>query len=404
MLIDRARFRFIDKPLITVILLLSGIGLLVVYSATLTIDHSLFYKQLTWVLIGIALMAGVVFLPRKLLYNFSYWIYVFSVILLIIPLIFNRHATARRWIDLYYFQLQPSEVAKLGLIMALAIIFSLKKEIISHVQELIIPFAITLVPFILVLVEPDLATAMVFPAMLILILFIKGIRLKLLLFILTPLISILTAFHWLSWIIFIVILLIFLLVYRQGFAYSFALFAINSFVGTVTPLLWRQLKPYQQQRIIAFLNPSADPRGAGWHILQSKIAIGSGGLLGKGFLQGTQHQRFFLPEQHTDFVFSVLGEEWGFVGIMIVLVLFTVLTLRIISIMRGTRSDWGIYLLAGITAYFVVQTFLNIGMCVTILPVAGIPLPFMSYGGSQTMLSFFLIGVALNIGYNRYEY
>jgi rod shape determining protein RodA len=403
-MIDRERFRFIDKPLMITALLLSGIGLIVIYSATRTIDHALFYRQLIWVLIGIAIMVGIIFLPRKLLYNFSYWIYVFSIILLIVPLIINRGAVAKRWIDLTIFQLQPSELAKLGLIMALAVIFSLKKDIISHPQELIIPFALTIVPFVLVLVEPDLATAMVFPVMLILVLFIKGIRIKLLLFILTPIISLLTAFHWLSWIIFIILLLAFLLIYRQGFVYSFGLFATNSFVGTVTPVLWRQLKPYQQQRIIAFLNPSADPRGAGWHILQSKIAIGSGGFFGKGFLQGTQHQRFFLPEQHTDFVFSVLGEEWGFIGIIVVLVLFALLTLRIISIMRTARSDWGIFLLAGITAYFVVQIFANIGMCVTILPVAGIPLPFMSYGGSQTLLSFVLIGIALNIGYNRYEY
>ncbi len=403
-MIDRERLRFIDKPLIIATLLLSGIGLLVIYSATLAIDHTLFYRQLVWVLIGIAIMVGIIFIPRRFLYNFSYWIYVFSVILLIIPLIINRGAVAKRWIDLYFFQLQPSELAKLGLIMALAIIFSLKKEIVSHTQELIIPFALTIVPFILVLVEPDLATAMVFPAILIFVLFIKGVRMKLLLFILTPMISLLTAFHWLSWIIFIIILLIFLLMYRQGFAYSFGLFATNSFVGTVTPILWRHLKPYQQQRIISFLNPSADPRGAGWHIIQSKIAIGSGGFFGKGFLQGTQHQRFFLPEQHTDFIFSVLGEEWGFIGIMIVLVLFALLILRIISIMRSARSDWGIFLLAGITGYFVIQIFLNIGMCVTILPVAGIPLPLLSYGGSQILLSFFLVGVALNIGYNRYEY
>lgn len=403
-MIDRERLRFIDKPLIIATLLLSGIGLLVIYSATLAIDHTLFYRQLVWVLIGIAIMVGIIFIPRRFLYNFSYWIYVFSVILLIIPLIINRGAVAKRWIDLYFFQLQPSELAKLGLIMALAIIFSLKKEIVSHTQELIIPFALTIVPFILVLVEPDLATAMVFPAILIFVLFIKGVRMKLLLFILTPMISLLTAFHWLSWIIFIIILLIFLLMYRQGFAYSFGLFATNSFVGTVTPILWRHLKPYQQQRIISFLNPSADPRGAGWHIIQSKIAIGSGGFFGKGFLQGTQHQRFFLPEQHTDFIFSVLGEEWGFIGIMIVLVLFALLILRIISIMRSARSDWGIFLLAGITGYFVIQIFLNIGMCVTILPVAGIPLPLLSYGGSQILLSFFLVGVALNIGYNRYKY
>jgi rod shape determining protein RodA len=403
-MIDKERLRFIDKPLITITLLLAGIGLLVLYSATLTINHALFYKQLAWVLIGAGLMMSLMFMPRKLLYNFSYWIYVFSVILLILPLILNRGVVAKRWIDFRVFQFQPSELAKLGLIMALAIILSLKKEIVSHAGELIIPFTLTIIPFGLVLVEPDLATAMVFPAVLIFVLFIKGIRIKLLLFILTPVISLLTAFHWLSWIIFIVILLIFLVIYKQGFAYSFGLFATNSFVGTATPVLWRQLKPYQQQRILAFLNPSADPRGAGWHILQSKIAIGSGGLFGKGFLQGTQHQRFFLPEQHTDFIFSVLGEEWGFIGVFVVLILFSLFILRIIAIMRTARSDWGIYLLAGIAGYFVIQIFLNIGMCVNILPVAGIPLPFMSYGGSQTLLSFVLVGIALNIGYNRYEY
>lgn len=403
-MIDKDQFRFIDKQLILFTLLISAIGLLVIYSATQTINHSLFYKQIIWVTMGMLFMFVIIFIPRKFLYTFSYWIYITSVILLILPLFLDHSSQAKRWIDFYFFQFQPSEFAKLGLILALVALFSSKKESISHPGELVLPFVITLIPFLLVLIEPDLGTASVYPAILIFILFVKGIRLKLILFILTPFLSFLTAFHWVSWFVFIIILIIFLSLYRQGFVYSFSLFAANSFVGTVTPIVWKHFKPYQQQRILSFINPGADPRGAGWHILQSKIAIGSGGIWGKGFLQGTQNKLFFLPEQYTDFIFSVLGEEWGFIGVFIVLSLFLLLIIRIIIIMRSTHSEWGTLLLSGIAGYFIFQIFLNIGMCINILPIAGIPLPLMSYGGSQTILSFILVGIALNIGYNRYEY
>ncbi len=403
-MIEKERLRFIDRPLIIFTLSISAIGLLMIYSATQTTNINLFYKQILWSIIGVFFMFGIIFISRKYLYTFSYWIYIISLILLTLPLFLEHSSQAKRWIDFYFFQFQPSEFAKLGLILALAVYFSTKKEIISHPGELALPFILTLVPFLLVLIEPDLGTAIIFPAILIFILSVKGVRSKLILFILTPVLSFFTAFHWLSWIIFIIILIIFLSLYRQSFVYSFSLFGANSIVGTATPIVWRHLKPYQQQRILSFLNPGADPRGSGWHILQSKIAIGSGGIWGKGFLQGTQHKLFFLPEQHTDFIFSVLGEEWGLIGALVVLTLFLLLIVRIITIMRSTRSEWGIFLLSGIAGYLIFQIFMNIGMCINILPVAGIPLPFMSYGGSQTILSFVLIGIVLNIGYNRYEY
>lgn len=350
------------------------------------------------------LMFGLIFIPRKFIYSVSFWLYILSVVLLILPLVTSHAFDSRRWINLHFFQFQPSEFSKLGLIMVLAVVFSMKNQIVSHIKELVIPLILMLIPFFLILIEPDLGTALVFPAIFIFILLVKGIKLKIFFFILTPILSLITAFHWISWICFIILLIIFLLLYKQGFAYSFSLFATNSVVGTITPVVWSHLKFYQRQRIISFFNPGADPRGAGWHILQSKIAIGSGGLFGKGFLQGTQNKLLFLPEQHTDFIFSVIGEEWGFVGAFIILTLFLLLLSRIVIIMRGTRSYWATLLLAGVGSYFAFQIFLNIGMCVNILPVAGIPLPLMSYGGSQTILSYVLIGLVLNTGYNRYEY
>lgn len=403
-MVEKDRARFLDKQLIIVTLVISLIGLMSVYSASLPVNHILFYKQILWTLIGLSMMFGIILLPRKFLYSFSYWVYIVSVILCILPLIFDHSMEAKRWIGFSFFRFQPSELAKLGLIMALAVLLSVRKGIISKPNELIIPFLITFIPFILVLVEPDLGTSLVFPALLFSMLLIKGVKLKLMLFIFIPVISFLTAFHWLSWFIFIVVLVIFLFIYKRGFVYSFGLFILCSFIGTATPVFWNYLKPYQKERIIAFINPAGDPTGAGWHMLQSKIAIGSGGLFGKGFLHGTQNKLFFLPEQHTDFIFSVLGEEWGFLGGIIILALFLLLIARLIIIMRSTRSEWGILLLAGIVGYFVFQIFLNIGMCINILPVAGIPLPLISYGGSQTILSFIIIGIALNIGYNRYEY
>jgi rod shape determining protein RodA len=175
-------------------------------------------------------------------------------------------------------------------------------------------------------------------------------------------------------------------------------------MGVVTPLAWKSLKDYQRDRILVFIHPDLDPRGAGWHVLQSKIAIGSGGLWGKGYLQGTQKKLAFLPEQHTDFIFSTLGEEFGLLGAVAVLGLYTIVITRGIKIAREARNPFGSLLAAGLVAVLAYHVFLNIGMTVGILPITGIPLPFLSYGGSALFCMLVAVGVLLNIGLRRYEY
>jgi len=228
------------------------------------------------------------------------------------------------------------------------------------------------------------------------------------------LLSLLSAFHWLSWSIFLLTFLtVLFLLYKRFFMTPYAhftlgqgllLLALNSGIGISTPLLWNSLKEYQQKRILTFLNPNLDPQGAGWHTLQSKIAIGSGGLLGVGYGEGTQKNLAFLPEQHTDFVYSVIGEELGFVGCTLLLLSYLLLIRRGFMIANSTKNLTKSLAAVGLVSIFLFQVTINIGMAIGLIPVAGLPLPFISYGGSSLVVSTFAIGLLLNIGRTRYEY
>jgi rod shape determining protein RodA len=204
--------------------------------------------------------------------------------------------------------------------------------------------------------------------------------------------------------IFIVLILVVAYMRRAFLVESISLVVANVGIGIFLPALWSHLKPYQQRRVTNFLDPDSDKLGAGWQVIQSKIAIGSGGFDGKGYLEGTQKALEYLPAKHTDFIFSVLGEELGFVGAMGVLVLFSILIIRALMIAQKTKSEFAATLCVGIAAYFAFQVFVNIGMTSGIAPVAGIPLPFVSYGGSSMLVSCFLVGLLLNCAVRWSEY
>jgi rod shape determining protein RodA len=386
---------------------LSLLGLLVIYSATggEGLGRGPFVKQLIWLGLG-AIVAGVVVVtPPKTFHAFAIVIYAVSVLLLLAVLFLPAAGGgARRWIHLGPVNFQPSEFAKFALVMVLARVMSDRRFRRERLQGLLLPVLLTAVPFALVLVEPDLGTSLVFGGILISMLFWSGVKGIYLVLLVTPLISVAAAFHWISWLVFFAILLVSIYAFRVRLSDAAYLLVVNPAVGIATPLIWNSLKTYQQKRILGFLNPSLDPWGTGWHIMQSKIAIGSGGLLGKGILHGTQKKLEFLPQRHTDFVYSVIGEELGLLGCVAVLLVFYVMIRRTISLAKTCNNRFSSLACIGLISYITFQTVVNVGMTLGIMPVAGIPLPFVSYGGSSMLFTLVSVGLLLSIARHKFEY
>jgi len=256
---------------------------------------------------------------------------------------------------------------------------------------------------VLVLKQPDLGTALTFLILLIPMLYWKGLSLFVIFVICSPIITFISSFNF--WTFFFIILFIcaILLLSRQRAIVFWSVFMLNIIVGIVAPFFWNHLHDYQQQRILNFLGIISDPKGVGYQIIQSKVAIGSGGILGKGFLHGTQTQLSFLPAQHTDFIFSVLAEEWGFLGSFVVLATFLILLIRGISIASSAKTNFSGLLTVGLVTIFAFQVVVNIGMTLGIMPVTGMPLPFISYGGSSMLSSMIMAGLIMNISLQRYK-
>jgi rod shape determining protein RodA len=366
MKIDRRLFFSFDWTLLGMVLLISGIGLLNIYSTGFSFKDAqmtpLYVKQAQWIAIGIIFMVITFSIDYRFVSRYAYFIYGASILLLIAVYLLGSEARgSQRWISLGgFFRLQPSELMKLTLIIALSKYFDEHKIAgLYRLKDLIIPSLITLVPFLLVMKQPDLGTALV-------LLIIFG---SMVLFI---------GIHW----------------------KSLAITAISSIV--LMPFTWFFLKDYQKDRILTFLNPESDPLGAGYHIIQSMIAIGSGGIFGKGFLKGTQTQLKFLPEQQTDFIFSVFAEEWGLIGGVVLVFLFLSLILWGLKIALHSRDYLGTLLSFGITIFIFWELFINMGMVLGIMPVVGIPLPFLSYGGSSMVVLMTSIGLLMNVSMRRY--
>jgi len=397
----------IDFKILIPFLGLVLISLLSVYSATnLPGQYSIFVKHVLWIFSGLLVALFFYFYPVQKLIRLSVWLYILSTIFLVIVLFIGKKTSgSESWIQVGRFQFQPSEFAKFTTILILAYFLSRRNVEPDRIITLIVSAVLTLIPIFLVILQPDLGTAIVFGSIFLGVTFWAGVPAFWLILILSPMVVILASF--LSVKIFIIALILTTLVFilmRRSLILTFLVIALNLMVGLTSEHIYHKvLKPHQQKRIATFLNPSSDPLGAGYNVIQSKIAIGSGGLTGKGFLKGTQTQLRFVPAQWTDFIFCVPAEEFGFIGSAIILILYFILLWRILNLASILKQRFASLVAIGIFSTWAFHVVVNIGMTLGLLPVIGIWLPFLSYGGSAMWVNMAMVGLLLNFYANRRE-
>jgi rod shape determining protein RodA len=319
---------------------------------------------------------------------------------------------AERWIILGPLQFQPSEIGKAVVIFALAHWFARRAGDVNQIRNMIVPALLVLVPFVLVLRQPDLGTGLVFIAILVPMLFWAGLEPVHVVLLASPALNLVVHLWFRArgessmwfWIAMMAVMAGVMVWRRRHWVENGILLALNAGIRFLESAVWERLHDYQRKRIETFFFPDLDRLGQGYHVAQSKIAVGSGGFLGKGFMEGTQKELAFLPARHTDFIFSVIGEEFGILGAFVVLALFGVLLARGITFAARARNPFARHAAFGIVAYIAFQMTQNIGMTVGLFPVAGIPLPLVSYGGSSLAMTLFLLGVLLNLGRSWKEY
>jgi rod shape determining protein RodA len=395
--------------LVAATLLLTAFGLAMVFSAGETNNPTtaagVWIRQGVWFALALAVFTLVSRVPGRWLEWVAVPAFVLSLVLLAATLVVGTGAgTAsgtKSWIALGPARFQPAEVAKLSTILVLARMMAVRDAPVG-LRDVVAPGAVAALPLALVMLQPDLGTAQAFVGILFAVLFWAGTPIPLLLLLASPVAALILSFDTRVWGVYIVLVLgaLYLLRYRLFFYESLAVVLANFAAGTIARPLWGSLAEYQQNRLLVFLQPDVDPRGAGYHLIQSKVAIGSGGIWGKGFTLGTQKRFGFLPEQHTDFIFSVVGEELGFVGVLAALALFAFLLLRLVRLAADSEDPFAGLVLLGIFGAWLVHIFVNIGMTVGLVPVTGIPLPFVSYGGSFLLMSWVAVAVAVRVAHD----
>lgn len=366
-MIDRRLLLNFDWVLFGLVLMVSLLGILNIYSATnpyKIIGTAYYLKQSYWLLAGMTVALLCCSLDYHILEDFSFWFYGFVLLLLIAVLLVGRRSMgATRWLNLGLFTIQPSELMKIVIIITFARYFNNFHTVGGlTVREVLAPLALLAVPAALIMKQPDLGTSV------------------------------------------LVILIVLSMIMFVGVRWT----TVVTFACITVPMAWlawaRLLRPYQKSRILDFLNPERSRLGSGYHIIQSKIAVGSGGFTGKGYIKGTQAQLRFLPEQHTDFAFSVFAEEWGFIGCLLLLVIYLSLVLWGLTIARSCNDRFGGLLAVGVTAMLFWHIVINIGMVIGLFPVVGVPLPFFSYGGTSMITSMVGIGLLQNISMRRFMF
>jgi rod shape determining protein RodA len=367
--IDRRLIKNFDWAMLSITVVLVLIGIVTIYSATRPLsaeEHPAFYiKQASWLILGIAALFLTVTFDYVWLNRFSLYLYIMGIVLLLSVFVIGKTGMgAQRWLSFGPISFQPSEFFKLIYIIMLSKYLSIKESPINASVFFRTFFLIAFLPFILLIKQPDLGTALIILIIFVSLVLIKGLNKKVL-------------------ILFVIIGVISL-----------------PFLGNI---IWGGLKDYQKSRLVAFMEPQVDPTGIGYHLNQSKITVGSGKFFGKGYMQGTQGPFRFLPEKHTDFVFAIFAEEWGFLGSILLLFLYLILILRGLDTTSKAKDDFGRFLALGITLMFSIYFFVNVGMTLGIMPVVGIPLPFMSYGGTALLSNLISLGILINIRTRRFE-
>ncbi len=379
------------------ILVIFGIFAIITASAAKIGDDivlkNYYWKQIIWFFISVIVFYLVLKIPLSVIDMLILPLYIFTVILLVIVLFMPAVNNAHSWLFLGGMRFQPSELAKMVMILLVSKLIS--KDHISELKMLYKALIGVIIPVTLILLEPDFGTTIIFWGSLVFMLMQAGFPLCYLVLLISPIIGVVFSFNWILFVIASLILIYYY--YRERLSWVLIAFSsiLNTFVFFLTPVLWNSLKSYQQNRIITFFNPIHDPLGAGYQVIQAKIAIGSGQVFGKGFLQGSQKNMNFLPEHHTDFIFSVIGEEFGFIGAFLLLLIFYLFFNRIIYLIKVVSKKEYKIAIAGIFSYLLLQTFINIGMNLGVLPTTGVPLPFISYGGSNLLINSFAVAMVL---------
>ncbi len=395
-----------QKSLIAVMLALGVFGVFAIYSSTRHyLGASLAIRQCIWIGLGIGFMAAMSLVRMKTLSALTPIFYVAALVMLASVLVIGKgpHGT-KRWFDLGLLRFQPSEFAKIATLLMLSHYLAAKGKIGSSIREVLVVFAMAALPAALILNEPDLGTSLVVAFTAFPMLYAAGLDPLYLIFLVSPFLAIICAGEVVAWIIFVALLVIVMVLGRFRTSLVALVFGINFVLYTLAPRIWAGLAPYQRDRVLAFLNPQSYRHGAGFQIIQSQIAIGSGGISGKGPLMGTQKALGLVPEQHTDFIFSLIGEELGFIGCIVILLLLLYAVMRILSIAAKVRNAFSMYFCLGFASLILIQVFINIGMTLGLTPVTGLPLPFVSYGGSQMLVFWGAAGLVFAAHAARREY
>jgi len=383
------------------------LGLMSLYSISILQEENssnAFTKQILFLGPAIILMFIMTILSKRFIHKYIYLFYCLIILLVLLPFFGQETAGTYRWINFgFSFGLQPSEIAKWVIVITLAKYLSDNNLQVHKFSSNITPFFIAIIPTVIVLNQPDLGTAFVMMVPVIPMLYWVGARPYHLFLIIAPLLSIITAFNVIVFTIWSTIVAIIVFRSMDKLWNGVAIFFFNVFLGLMFPILWNFLRPFQKNRILTFFNPEIDPLGAGYHIIQSKTALGSGGLIGKGLGGGTQSQLKFLPVQESDFVVSVIGEELGMISLVIMLLLFALLVVKMINLSYSALDRFSGLIIIGIASIFLSHVFINCSMATGLMPVKGLPLPFISYGGSFLISSFMMVGLVLNFGRTEIE-
>ena len=363
-MIERRHIRNFDLTLALTALAILGFGCIAIYSASSTKPTHYVERQLIYAAIGV--IAAIIFgsIDHEIYRRYAGKLYGWTVVLLLVVLKFGHQSKgAVRWIGIGPFQFQPSEFAKVVMIICLAVFFVSRQDEIKRLKTVVLSLVYLAVPMLLIFKQPDLGTSLTLVAIWVVMAFVGGVDAK----------------HLIGFVVFAILL------------------------GVTAWCVPGITKDYQKNRLASFINPSRDPLGSGYHVIQSRIAIGSGRFLGKGYLKGTQRKLRFIPEQHTDFIFTVVGEEFGFAGAVGLVALYFLLIWRALNIMFVTEDATGRLIAAGIIGMFVFHIFVNIGMTIGIMPVTGVPLPLFSYGGSSLVTALIAIGILEGISIRRHR-